>query len=379
MKDQPMSKIGGMQRVGIDMLENLRAQDGVTVSELLLRTPAGQEKWHLIQFLARSYVEITRRMRAGDIDVVMFSAMPSAVLAAVLAGPAQRAGVALVAISHGHDVIANFAPYQWLVRRVMHRLDAMLPVSLSTGTHCVSRGLPSERLFVTPNGIDPDRFGSSMPPVMITRKARRALLEQRFPTLAAATRPGDLLLCSVGRQVKRKGHEWFVRHVMPKLPATVHLVLGGTGPEADAIARAAASTGVAGRVHALGMVDEADLAALYSSCDLFVMPNVRVPGDIEGFGVVMLEAGLCAMPSIAARIEGISDVITDGRNGFGVATQDTQAFVDVISQFVGQPTRLDALSASARAHTLATFTWSGIAGRVVDTLRQVVDRKRRSQ
>ncbi len=371
-----MSKIGGMQRVGIDMLANLKSRDGIEVTELLLRTPVGQEKWHLVPFLARSYLEIRRRITAGEVDAVLFSAMPSAVLAAVLAGPARRAGVALVAISHGHDVIANFAPYQWLVRRVMHRLDAMMPVSLSTGDHCVSRGLNPDRLFVTPNGIDPDRFGRSMPPVMTRRKDRRALLEQRFPALAAVTKPGDLLLCSVGRQVRRKGHEWFVRNVMPKLPETVHLVLGGTGPQAGAIALAARSTGVAGRVHALGMIDEGDLAALYSSCDLFVMPNVRVPGDIEGFGVVMLEAGLCGMPSVAARIEGISDVITDGKNGFGVATQDVGAFVEVISRYGGQPARLDALSASARAHTLANFTWSEIAARVEATIRQAVDRKR---
>ena len=82
------------------------------------------------------------------------------------------------------------------------------------------------------------------------------------------------------------------------------------------------------------------------------------------------------MPSVAARIEGISDVITDGKNGFGVATQDVGAFVEVISRYGGQPARLDALSASARAHTLANFTWSEIAARVEATIRQAVDRKR---
>ena len=79
-----MSKIGGMQRVGIDMLANLKSRDGIEVTELLLRTPVGQEKWHLVPFLARSYLEIRRRITAGEVDAVLFSAMPSAVLAAVL-------------------------------------------------------------------------------------------------------------------------------------------------------------------------------------------------------------------------------------------------------------------------------------------------------
>jgi phosphatidylinositol alpha-1,6-mannosyltransferase len=373
-----MSKVGGMQRVGIDLLEQLKAREDLDVSELILRTRAGTEHRHVVQFLVRSWFDIRRRMAAGDIDAVLFSAMPSAVLASMLAGPARRSGVALLAIGHGHDVIADFAPYQWLIRKVMASLDAALPVSRSTGEQCVERGLPRDRLFVTANGIDPDRFGDSFPGVLTTRVARRKLLQQRFPALAAATSGDDLLLCSVGRQVRRKGHAWFIRSVMPKLPDNVHLVLGGTGPEAGNIAAAAAETGLGKRVHCLGMVPEADLAPLYSSCDLFVMPNITVPGDMEGFGVVMLEAGLCGMPSIGSRTEGIADVITDGTNGFGLAPLDADGFASTISRFAKNRARLDPLSISARAHTLKNFTWRGIAERVSGIIHSVVERKRAS-
>lgn len=371
-----MSKIGGMQRVAIDLLAQLKERNDLEVSELLLRTPSGKEQWHLLPFLARAYVDIRHRIASGEVDAVLFSAMPSAVLASVLAGPARRAGVALMAISHGHDVIADFAPYQWLVRRVMHRLDAMLPVSRSTGEQCVERGLPRDKLFVTPNGINPERFGESFPGVLVKREARRGLLEKQFPALAAATGKDDLLLCSVGRQVKRKGHAWFIQNVMPKLAGNVHLVLGGQGPETAAIAQAAKATALEARIHPLGLVPEEDLAGLYSSCDLFVMPNIPVPGDKEGFGVVMLEAGLCGLPSIASRIEGIADVVTDGKNGFGLPAWDADGFAQTINRFAADRSRLDALSMSARKHTLATFTWQEIAGRVADTVRLVAERKR---
>lgn len=371
-----MSKIGGMQRVGIDLLGQLKARKDLQVSELLLRTRGGREEWHIGPFLLRAWMDISGRMNRGEVDAVLFSAMPSAMLVNLLAGQARRNGVALAAISHGHDVIANVAAYQWLVRGVMRRIDAMMPVSRSTGEECVARGLSRERLFVTPNGIDPDRFSSSFPGVMATRPARRKLLQQRFPALAAATDENDLLLCSVGRQVRRKGHAWFIREVMPKLPGNVHLVLGGTGPEAGTITQAAQVAGLAGRVHLLGLVDESDLAALYSSCDVFVMPNVPVPGDMEGFGVVMLEAGLCSMPSIGSRLEGIADVIADGKNGFSVEPLDTASYVRVIAELAANRRRLDPLGASARAYTLNNFTWASIAGRVAETLNLAVARKR---
>jgi phosphatidylinositol alpha-1,6-mannosyltransferase len=126
----------------------------------------------------------------------------------------------------------------------------------------------------------------------------------------------------------------------------------------------------------LGLVPEEDLAGLYSACDLFVMPNIPIPGDKEGFGVVMLEAGLCGLPSIASRIEGIADVISDGKNGFGLQAWDADGFAETINRFAAERSRLDALSMSARQYTLATFTWAEIAGRVADTVRLVSKRKR---
>ncbi len=81
-------------------------------------------------------------------------------------------------------MIAASSAYQWLVARVFTRLDAMLPVSRATGQQCVRRGLPEDRLFVTPNGIEPDRFGDSFPGVFTTRKdRRRRFWQMRFPTL----------------------------------------------------------------------------------------------------------------------------------------------------------------------------------------------------
>ena len=370
-----MSKIGGMQRVGIDLLKQLEAHPEVDVKTVILRSERENDYFGFVPFLFRAFTTARAMMKQGEIDVVLFSAMPSAVLAAVLAGTSRDTRVPLAAISHGHDVIAASSAYQWLVARVFARLDAMLPVSRATGQQCVRRGLPEDRLFVTPNGIEPDRFGDSFPGFFTTRKDRRQVLADAFPELAGKLGPDDLLLCSVGRQVKRKGHDWFIRNVMPQLNSNVHLVLGGTGPESEAIGRAIAETGLGPRIHSLGLVAEEKLASLYSGGDLFIMPNIPIDGDMEGFGVVMLEAGLCGMPSIASRIEGIQDVITDGLNGHCAIALDANRFADTINLYAEAPDSLDKMSETARSHTVEKFAWSTVCAQIVTTLKTVVRRK----
>lgn len=371
-----MSKIGGMQRVGIDLLHQLEQHRDTTVETVILRSARENDYLGFLPFLVRAFFTARSLMQADKIDVVLFSAMPSAVLAPVLSGVARKTRIPLAAISHGHDVIAQNALYQWLVRKVLDRLDAMLPVSRSTGEQCLERGLSQDRLFVTPNGIDPDRFGHSYPGIVINRAARRAVLGEAFPQLAEKISPSSLVLCSVGRQVKRKGHEWFIRHVMPALNPNVHLVLGGKGPETDSIRQAVTDTGLQSRVHLLGIVPEEKLASLYTGGDLFVMPNIKVEGDMEGFGVVMLEAGLCGMAAIAARLEGIQDVVTDGKNGFNVDAMDIAGYKKLIDRFADNLDLLDPLYASSRVHTIETFSWPQIAARIIDTLSTVVRRKR---
>lgn len=365
-----------MQRVGIDLLDQFEAHPDVDVKTVILRSEQENDYLGFVPFLFRAFTTARSMMKRGEIDAVLFSAMPSAVLASVLAGTSRKTRVPLAAISHGHDVIADSTAYQWLVAKVFARLDAMLPVSRATGQQCVRRGLPADRLFVTPNGIEPDRFGTTFPGVVTSRRDRRKVLADAFPELAEKIGPNDLLLCSVGRQVKRKGHEWFVRNVMPQLNSNVHLVLGGRGPQTENIAQAALDTGLEHRVHPLGLVAEEKLASLFSGGDLFVMPNIPIDGDMEGFGVVMLEAGLCGMPSVASRIEGIQDVITDGVNGYCADALDADGFATIINRYAKAPGSLDKMSETARPHIIEKFAWSTVSGQIVSTLKKVIHRKK---
>ncbi|WP_051141302.1 glycosyltransferase family 4 protein [Salisaeta longa] len=367
--DRPLANLGGMQRVALKLHEALDARPAsaaFSYDHCLLRC-----SWDVIHrkvpfFLLRTAWRIVRKARAGQVDVVLFSSMVTASLAVLLQGVLRRHGVQSAAIVHGLDVTTPFPPYQWFVPKVFNALDAVLPVSRATGAACLERGLSEEKLHVVPNGIDLNRFPPPAPPAEM-----RAHLTQAMGHAAHPLPDDALLLCSVGRQVKRKGTAWFVRHVMPRLPNNVHYWIAGDGPQDDAIDAAIQAHDLHPQVRRLGRISNENLTRLYRGADLFVMPNVPVPGDMEGFGIVMLEAGQNGCPVVAARLEGIQDVIAEDVNGHLVAPKDAEAFEAAILRYHRQPERLRAASERAVRYTREHFGWAAVAERYLKTLRSL--------
>jgi len=151
----------------------------------------------------------------------------------------------------------------------------------------------------------------------------------------------------------------------------VHYWIAGDGPESPAIQAAIRRHDLSPRVRHLGRVPNDTLAALYRGSDLFIMPNVPVEDDLEGFGIVLLEAGQCGTPAIAAEIDGIQDVLTEGINGHLVPPEDADAFVKAIGRYRGRSQALDAAADRARRHTESTFGWSAVADTYLSVLRSV--------
>ena len=363
-----MANVGGMQRVSLKLHEALNARSAPPhVDAVLLRSSWKWTPYKVPFFLGRAAWRIRQAVLKQEADVVLFSSMVTASLAVPLRRFFDRHGVKAATIAHGRDVTLDFPPYQWFVPKVFNALDAVLPVSRATGAACTERGMAAEKVHVVPNGIDLDRY-----PQPQSKSEMRGVLEDALGTPSAPLPDDALLLCSVGRQVKRKGFAWFAENVMPTLPENVHYWIAGDGPEFDKIGHVIRRNNLGHRVRQLGRISNADLARLYRGADLFIMPNIPVEGDMEGFGVVMLEAGQCGCPSVASRLEGIQDVITEGQNGHLVESENPDSFREAIMQYENAPQRLKRASARAVRHTEDTFGWSAVAEQYVDTLCQLV-------
>jgi phosphatidyl-myo-inositol dimannoside synthase len=364
LRGDPVSNVGGMQRVATGLHAALEAHPEVRLSSLVLETSWKATPYRMPGYMAGLLRSIPRVVAEEGIDVVLFSSMVTASLSTVLRGRIAKHGALMAAIPVGRDVTLPTPGYQWLVPRIFRALDLAFPISRATAEECISRGLAREKSHVVPCGVDTELFSPPRDRAAARRELLKALGE------SPETIPDEaLLLVSVGRHQERKGFQWFADAVMPRLPKDVYYLVTGEGPMTPQIQAAIERNGLGGRARLLGKVPEEMLQALYRGGDLFVMPNVHVPGDIEGFGVVMLEAGLCGMPVIAADLEGISDVVAEGENGHLVPTQDAAAFADAVLRYRADREALAAFSRAAARRTAADFSWSSVAARFVEILR----------
>src|SRR5207244_8460854 len=152
---------------------------------------------------------------------------------------------------------------------------------------------------------------------------------------------GEKILLSVGRFVPRKGFDRLIR-LLPMLRRTggdVRLVIAGAGPE-EARLRALAGKTDAAHVRFVIAPDRATLASLYRAADLFALAVRRSERDVEGFGLVTLEAALFGVPSVSTRVGGVPEAVVDGETGL-LADPDSD---EDLAEKLGRLLRDDELS-----------------------------------
>jgi phosphatidylinositol alpha-1,6-mannosyltransferase len=250
---------------------------------------------------------------------------------------AKGLGIPVCVTVHGLDVTFAKPLYKLWLRAFFRNLDAYICISAAARTAAIARGAPASRTNTVGIGV-------------VSTES------------IAVTRNPDLLLF-IGRLVRRKGLEWFVHQVLPELanrrPA-IRLVIIGAGPERMAIQRAATAAGVEHRIEWLGAVPDKDRSAWLRRAAICILPNVRVPNDIEGYGVVALEAAAAGCPVVAADLEGLRDAIVDGEAGRLIASADREAWTATIAELLGDPTRAAAVGARARAWVRTERTWDAV-------------------
>jgi phosphatidylinositol alpha-1,6-mannosyltransferase len=276
----------------------------------------------------------------------------------------RRTTIPYFVAAHGTEVFDNFATVRNSIRTVLLRRPKrkvfegaakIFPVSEYTRRAVLREACGDERRVITVNnGVNP----------LIFRK------ETVPPALEAKYRPrGEPILLTVTRLYPYKG----VDRMLESLPAIARAIPGvrylvvGDGPDRQRLQNLAGRLGLQDQVSFLGPMALAEVVQLYNLADLFVMLSRDDPPDVEGFGLVFLEAAACGLPSVGGRSGGIPDAIADGKTGWLVDPRNTEEIASTVSGLLQSPERLERASELCLA-TASQKTWERVADRILEEM-----------
>lgn len=293
----------------------------------------------------------------GCTSVWFGAAAPLGLMAPAL----RRAGARrLVATTHGHEAgWAQLPASRQLLRRIGEGTDTITYLGEYTRSR-IAAALTNEaaaRMIQLPPGVDEKTFhpGSGGDEV----RARLGLTDR------------PVVVC-VSRLVPRKGQDTLIR-AMPRIlaaePEAVLLVVGG-GPYEKDLRRLAADTGVTHAVRFTGAVPWEELPAHYGAGDVFAMPcRTRRGGlDVEGLGIVYLEASATGLPVVAGDSGGAPDAVLDGETGYVVRGGSPEDAADRIVTLLGDAELRRRMGERGREWVEERWRWDLLAERLKELL-----------
>lgn len=371
---------GGMEKQSYELIEGMHAY--ATVRKIVY---TGEES--SFQFFRKLNGRILAMIhRYPKIDVIHFN---DGLIAAVSLWHVGYSHLRRVVTLHGLDVVFPLKIYQRFILPRFNRYDHIIAVSKATATQAILRGIKTEKVSVIVNGID-----HHMEPKTAATEWKKFQRTYGLPT-------GKKILMTLGRPVKRKGFSWFIREVLPLLPDDFYLVMAGpfskdTQPiekwlsrlprrwrdlymlfvgypsDQEVLRDLISDPAYSSRMKHLGKLPSADIEILLSQAEAFLMPNISVEGDMEGFGLVCLEASACGTIVLAAALEGITDAIHHFENGIQVESGNANAWSQAIQKLSYDEDIVKQQRHAFRTYTLTHFGWEKMVREYAVLFRELI-------
>ncbi len=329
-----------------------------------LECPLRPTLWSLIRFQYAAW-RLALRFRPG----IVLAGSGVTAPASLFAG--RSVGATVIGYVHGLDLVADSRIYQWLFVGALRRFDRLLANSRNTRRLADRATGLGSRIHIIHPGVSP----APQPATNISTTFRQQHgLSERTP-----------ILLSVGRLTPRKGLAEFIEHALPtvvkELPECVLAVIGSDPDHAlkknaSAAARimdAASTRGLTKHLLFLGSVGDQRLHEAMAAADLMVFPVLDLPGDVEGFGMVALEASASGLPTIAFAAGGVPDAIEHDVSGYLIPPGDYRQFAETIVQHLRQH---DAPAWRERCRRYASaFTWDQFGEKLRSFCRDVLEQR----
>jgi phosphatidyl-myo-inositol dimannoside synthase len=289
---------------------------------------------------------LARIIKESDIHVAAFgAAAPLGLLSASM----KRAGIRkTVALTHGHEVWwAKVFPFNLALRRIGTTVDSLTFLGEFTQqaiSRALSKTAAAHMVKIAP-GIDVDHF--------IPQDASQLRKELKLEN--------KRVIVSVGRLVHRKGQDHLIQS-LPEILKSVpdaHVLMVGQGPYLSHLKKLVARHNVADHVSFIGRIQYAQLPQYICAGDVFAMPSrSRFFGlEVEGLGIVYLEASACGLPVIAGSSGGAPDAVLNGVTGFVVDGQNNQEIAAAAIRLLGDLDGAKTMGAARREWIIENWRW----------------------
>ena len=320
----------------------------------VFRTPLQTRSWGVrslaaLRHYARVALQIRRLMPRQQGIVHCARALPEG-LAAWMSR--MTGGPPYVVWAHGEDLTTAMTSREFtaLTSLVFRGAAAAVANSRNTATLLNQLGVPDEKIHVVHPAVDADRFH----PKVDGQRVRQQYADR-----------DQIMLLSVGRLQRRKGQDVAIqavaalKHEIPGL----RYVIAGDGEERERLMKLVADCGVQDRVFFAGIVPDEELSEYYAACDVFLLPNRIEEGDIEGFGIVFLEAAAAGKPTIGGDSGGVPEAVERDVTGL-LVDGSVEQVVSAIRALATSEERRRRLGLAGRVRADGCFSWQRAASAV---------------
>lgn len=249
-------------------------------------------------------------------------------------------GLPYLVYTHGLDIkgaAGNFWKKYWMVK-ILKGASRVVANSFYVRSELLKLGLSPEKIFVLRPCLDEKNLSKPS-----TREVERLKIKYNI---------GDKkVILTVGRLVRRKGHDIMIKvlaELYKKRQDFVYLIVGG-GADRGYLEDLARRQGALPFVHFAGALSPEELPAYYVLCEFFAMPARELDGgDVEGFGIVFIEAAYYGKPSLAGKAGGMGEAVLHGRNGFTLDGEKEEELAEKIELLLDDEELRERLGRRAR-------------------------------
>jgi phosphatidyl-myo-inositol dimannoside synthase len=349
--------VGGMQNYYYNLCKHSKHNVTVFASEYkndgdfdakqpfkIIRKPfLTDEKVNVVHTL-RMIPQVVRTIRQESIDITIYGYILYGLIGLLLNLFRGRKYAISV---HGMDVmkLTRFFLLRWLVKSILKRASTVIVNSRFTKELMVGLGVNGDKIEIVYPGVEEIYEKSEKDAALLERHALN----------------GKYVLMTLGRLVQRKGFDMVIKSlpfIKEHVPNAVYLV-AGSGPEREALEKLARELGVEDSVIFAGRVGDDELVKYYNLCDVFIMPSrmMEAEGDVEGFGIVYMEASRCYKPVIGGNSGGVVEAVLDGETGLIVNPSSTESIGEAVIRLYSDKSLAQTLAAKGYNRAKNQFSY----------------------